>query len=114
MHPQHITAAQASEPQQGMLASDSAATTCRDAASCELELSALEDVRKGFEAACFTDGGQEVYGPLADAVGRTAAWLRARAERPDVRPGHGSGQRFEGVWGSLEVCCKILFRVANP
>ena len=76
---------------------------CRDAASCELELSTLEDVQKGLEAACFGAGGQEIYGPLADAVARTAAWLRARAERPDVRPEPGSSRRFEGVWASLEV-----------
>ena len=76
---------------------------CRDAASCELELSTLEDVHKGLEAACFGAGGQEIYGPLADAVARTAAWLKARAERPDVRPEPGSSRRFEGVWGSLEV-----------
>ena len=76
---------------------------CRDAASCELELSTLEDVQKGLEAACFGTGSQEIYGPLADAVARTAVWLRARAERPDVRPEQGSSRRFEGVWGSLEV-----------
>ena len=76
---------------------------CRDAASCELELSTLEDVQKGLEAACFGAGGQEIYGPLADAVARTAAWLKARTERPDVRPEPGSSRRFEGIWGSLEV-----------
>ena len=78
-------------------------TVCRDAASCELELSTLEDVQKGLEAACFGAGGQDIYGPLADAVARTAAWLKARAERPDVRPEPGSSRRFEGVWASLEV-----------
>ena len=77
--------------------------TSRDAASCELELSTLEEVQKGFEQASFSAGGQEIYGPLVDAVARTAAWLRARAEGPDMRPQHESGKRFEGVCGALEV-----------
>ena len=76
---------------------------CRDAASCELELSTLEEVRKGFEQACFSAGGQEIYGPLVDAMARTAAWLRARAEAGDVRPQNESGKRFEGVCGAMEV-----------
>ncbi len=76
---------------------------CRDAATCELELSTLEDVQKGFEQACFSGAGQEIYGPLVDATARTAAWLRARAERADLRQQYESGKRFEGVWGAMEV-----------
>lgn len=75
----------------------------RDAASCELELSTLEEVQKGFEQACFSAGGQEIYGPLVDAVARTAAWLRARAEGADIRQQNESGKRFEGISGALEV-----------
>ena len=83
---------------------------CRDAASCELELSTLEDVQKGFEAACLGGAGQEIYGPLVDAVGRTAAWLHGRAQRPDVRQQQESGQqRFEGVFGALEVLLCLCF-----
>ncbi len=76
---------------------------CRDAASCELELSTLEEVQKGFEQACFSAGGQEIYGPLVDAVARTATWLRARAEAADIRQQNDSGKRFEGVCGAMEV-----------
>ena len=76
---------------------------CRDAASCELELSTLEEVQKGFEQACFSAGGQDIYGPLVDAVARTAAWLRARAEGADIRQQNDLGKRFEGVCGALEV-----------
>ena len=79
------------------------AATCRDAASCELELSTLEEMQKGFEQACFSAGGQEIYGPLVDAVARTAAWLRKRAEGADIRQRNDSGKRFEGVCGALEV-----------
>ena len=79
----------------------------RDAASCELELSTLEEVQRGFEQACFGAGGQEIYGPLVDAMARTAAWLRARAERSDMRQQNDSGKRFEGVSGALEVILTI-------
>ena len=83
----------------------------RDAASCELELGTLEEVQKGFEQACFSAGGQEIYGPLVDAVARTAAWLRARAERSDMRQQNESGKRFEGVSGALEVTLKPLLQL---
>ena len=88
---------------------------CRDAASCELELSTLEDVQKGFEAACLGGAGQEIYGPLVDAVGRTAAWLSGRAQRPDVRQQQDAGQqRFEGVFGALEVLLSLCLTIMAP
>lgn len=87
----------------------------RDAASCELELSTLEDVQKGFEAACLGGAGQEIYGPLVDAVGRTAAWLHGRAQRADVRQQQESGQqRFEGVFGALEVLLCLCLTITAP
>ncbi len=44
----------------------------RDAASVDMEHATLVDVQKAFELMCFEADSREVYGPLADGIGRCA------------------------------------------
>ncbi|BDA46571.1 probable regulator of telomere elongation helicase 1 homolog at N-terminal half [Coccomyxa sp. Obi] len=75
----------------------------RDAASVDMEHATMVDVQKAFELMCFEAGSREVYGPLADGIGRLAEWLNERANRADVRQQTGSQQRHEGVWAGLQM-----------
>ena len=43
---------------------------CRDAASLEMDHATMVDVQKAFEYQCFEADSRELYGPLADAIGR--------------------------------------------
>ncbi len=42
----------------------------RDAASVDMEHATLVDVQKAFELMCLEADSREVYGPLADGIGR--------------------------------------------
>jgi hypothetical protein len=43
---------------------------CREAASVELELSAILECQRAYEAVCLSGGDQALYGALADGMGR--------------------------------------------
>jgi len=62
----------------------------------------LEEVHAALARADALGAAGDIYSGLAQAVGGLAAWLRATAEGPRMRPSDRA--RAEGVWTGAQVC----------
>ena len=85
---------------------------CRDAASAELEVHALEEA----QAACLRVNqlGErpDVYGPLAERLRHISEWLKQRASVGLKDQGR---EFHEGVWAGQQVCSGLaVLRIHIP
>lgn len=68
----------------------------------EAELGLLEEVHAALARADAAGDAGGKYAALAQAVGGLAAWLRAAAGGPHMRP--QGRERFERVWSGAQAC----------
>ena len=82
-------------------------TSCREAASAELEIEQLQEVQLAFQKMqIMHTGPEEIYESLAQAVGTVLQWLNSKAD--GLQLNSKGFQRFEKVWETRQVVIPLV------